>query len=88
MNTRRISIKFLQITAVASLVAGCAESPFTAPKHDDLSRIGDGAVVPPAAELNGGKIVFTSDRDGNFEIYVVALDGSLLRRLTNDDYLQ
>jgi Tol biopolymer transport system component len=31
-----------------------------------------------------GKIVFTSNRDGNQEIYVAAADGSTVARLTND----
>lgn len=31
-----------------------------------------------------GKIVFTSNRDGNQEIYVAAADGSSVARLTND----
>ena len=37
-----------------------------------------------------GKIVFSSNRDGNYEIYVINTDGSGLRRVTNhperDDY--
>jgi TolB protein len=32
----------------------------------------------------GGRIFFTSTRDGNSEIYSAALDGTRLRRLTND----
>jgi Tol biopolymer transport system component len=36
---------------------------------------------PPGLE---GKIAFMSDRDGNFEIYVINADGTGLIRLTND----
>jgi hypothetical protein len=31
-----------------------------------------------------GKIAFTSDRDGNFEIYIMNVDGSGQVNLTND----
>jgi Tol biopolymer transport system component len=46
-----------------------------------------GALAPPAqAAFPGanGKIAFTTDRDGNNEIYVKNLDGSGLTRLTNN----
>lgn len=33
---------------------------------------------------NGNKIAFHSDRDGNFEIYVMNTDGSELTNLTNN----
>lgn len=39
--------------------------------------------VPSLAEGNQGKIVFTSDRDGNFEIYLMNADGSNVQRLTD-----
>jgi len=38
----------------------------------------------PAWSPDGTEISFDSDRDGNWEIYVMASDGSDLRRLTND----
>ncbi len=37
----------------------------------------------PAWSPDGKQLVFQSDRDGNFEIYAMALDGSNQRRLTN-----
>src|SRR5207302_2193555 len=37
----------------------------------------------PALKANG-KIAFVSDRDGNFEIYVMDADGSNQTRLTNN----
>jgi len=47
---------------------------FTDPcRHDDS----------PAFSAAGDKIVFASDRDGNFEIYVMNADGSDQTRLTN-----
>ncbi|MBI2919427.1 MAG: PD40 domain-containing protein [Chloroflexi bacterium] len=39
-----------------------------------------GAAIYPFARL----IAFTSDRDGNFEIYVMNADGTDQRRLTNN----
>jgi TolB protein len=39
----------------------------------------------PAWSPDGRKIAFTSDRDGNREIYVMNADGTGLTRLTNDD---
>jgi Tol biopolymer transport system component len=39
----------------------------------------------PGVVSNGeGKIAFVSNRDGNDEIYVMSVDGSSLKRLTND----
>ncbi|MGD8398615.1 MAG: Tol-Pal system protein TolB, partial [Anaerolineae bacterium] len=36
----------------------------------------------PRWSPNGGQITFHSDRDGNWEIYVINVDGSWLRRIT------
>jgi TolB protein len=33
---------------------------------------------------SGNRIAFMSDRDGNWEVYVVGMDGSGLKRLTNN----
>jgi len=38
----------------------------------------------PAWSPDGSKIAFTTDRDGNFEIYVMNPDGSGLKNLTNN----
>jgi TolB protein len=38
----------------------------------------------PRWSPNGGQVVFHSDRDGNWEIYVINIDGSWLRRITNN----
>lgn len=39
----------------------------------------------PTISADGEKIVFTSDRDGNYEIYMINRDGTGLTRLTFDD---
>lgn len=39
----------------------------------------------PTISADGQKIVFTSDRDGNYEIYMINRDGTGLTRLTFDD---
>jgi Tol biopolymer transport system component len=36
----------------------------------------------PRWSPNGGQIAFHSDRDGNWEVYVINSDGSWLRRVT------
>ena len=42
------------------------------------------ATSMPTTPATAGKIVFVSDRDGNFEIYVMDADGSNQTRLTNN----
>jgi Tol biopolymer transport system component len=42
------------------------------------------ATTVPIAAPTGGKIAFSSDRDGNYEIYVMNADGSGITRLTNN----
>ena len=34
---------------------------------------------------SGPILVFTSDRGGNFDVYEMALDGSRVRNITNND---
>ncbi|MGD8718768.1 MAG: DUF5050 domain-containing protein [Candidatus Zixiibacteriota bacterium] len=43
-----------------------------------------GIAAAPALAAQSGKIVFTSDRDGNQEIYIMNADGTAVARLTND----
>ena len=38
----------------------------------------------PVWSPDGSQVVFQSDRDGNFEIYVMDVDGSNPRRLTHN----
>ena len=37
----------------------------------------------PAFSPGGGKIVFSSDRDGDYDLYIMDVDGTDVRRLTN-----
>jgi Tol biopolymer transport system component len=41
--------------------------------------------IEPALSPDGTRIAFVSDRDGNYEIYTMRVDGADLRRLTHDD---
>ena len=43
-----------------------------------------GELPPPAGALPAGRLVFDSNRSGNFEIFTMAADGSDARRLTGD----
>jgi serine/threonine protein kinase len=43
-----------------------------------------GSETNPEASPNGKQVVFMSKRDGNWEVYLVNLDGSGLRRLTTN----
>jgi dipeptidyl aminopeptidase/acylaminoacyl peptidase len=58
-----------------------------APKLCLVLAIGGLAVAPPAAQASfpgaNGRIAFSSDRSGDFEIYTINPDGSDLKRLTN-----
>jgi TolB protein len=49
-----------------------------------------GLDIRPSWSPDGKRIVFTSNRDGNYEIYMMNADGTGLRRITNnlekDDY--
>jgi Tol biopolymer transport system component len=49
----------------------------------NLSNNNAGRDYDPAWSPKGSKIVFTSDRDGNNEIYVMNVDGSGQTNLTN-----
>jgi TolB protein len=40
--------------------------------------------IAPSGSPDGKKIVFQSQRDGNLEIYVMNVDGSEQKRLTNN----
>jgi len=53
---------------------GTGEDQLTTDASDDAA---------PAFAPGGGKIVFSSDRDGDFDLYVMDSDGTDVRRLTN-----
>ena len=42
------------------------------------------SAITVQSQPTGGKIAFTSDRGGNYEIYVINADGSGETRLTNN----
>jgi len=62
-------------------------------KHLAIRTLADGKTVPltdgahydnfPQWQPHGGVILFTSDRDGRFELYTIRPDGADLKRLTN-----
>jgi Tol biopolymer transport system component len=56
--------------------------------NPDSIHVGQVLAIPvPAGSTSqkaGGKIAFVSNRDGNYEIYVMKSDGSQLTRLTNN----
>jgi TolB protein len=76
------------LTVLVSLVllSGCAPAePTPTPAPTPIPT----APAPEPGSLNG-QIVFSSDRDGNYELYVMNADGSDVRRLTTSsgvDYL-
>ena len=70
MHTQRI-VLVLKVGALAAFVAAALLWP-----HPGQA----GAAFPGA----NGKIAFQSDRDGNFEVYVINADGSGQTNLAND----
>jgi len=53
----------------------------TPPLPTPTSRLPD---APAPAPVSRGQVVFQSNRDGDYEIFIVHLDGSNLRQLTNN----
>jgi hypothetical protein len=51
---------------------------------DGANRADLGPGTNPAFSPDGGKIVFTSNRDGDFEIYTMAIDGTGVTQLTHN----
>jgi hypothetical protein len=45
-----------------------------------------GVITPTVTAASNGKIAFVSNRDGNYEIYVMNADGSNQQRLTSSIY--
>ena len=68
---------------VVNLAAGLAEAPLAEPESVSLQRRRHGE--DPAQSPDGTWIAFTSRRDGNREIYVMAADGSAPRNLTRHE---
>jgi len=80
-----VSISLLTVV-VPEAAAQSAESPSTpsAPGSTSAPESADSETPREAPQDSGGKIVFTSLRDGNAEIYVMNDDGSDQTRLTRD----
>jgi tRNA A-37 threonylcarbamoyl transferase component Bud32/outer membrane protein assembly factor BamD (BamD/ComL family) len=71
------------------LYAGCLEDEcgiivMQADGSNPRQVAAGGAETNPEAAPDGRRVVFMSQRDGNWEIYVVNIDGSGLKRLTRD----
>jgi serine/threonine-protein kinase len=57
----------------------------SSPAFDEVQPLTDSADdTAPALSPDGHRVVFMSNRDGNWEIYMVNADGSDLRRLTDN----
>lgn len=84
---RRVG-RVLTLTAAGLFVLGIVvvvgvEVHYRITKPDDVPAL-HAALPPPGATIVPGMVVFDSDRTGNFEIFVMAADGSGVRQLTDD----
>ena len=79
------TLRPLRVLPILLLVggAGACDSPLTIQPSDPEATLAGDRNLPLAAGRNGGRIAFSSARDGNPEIYVMNADGSDLVRLTN-----
>ena len=60
-------------------------NPRLTPTQPNLTnKPGDDLSTPAAWSPDGSRIAFASDRDGNFEVYVMNADGSGQTNLTDD----
>ena len=41
--------------------------------------------IRPAVSPDGSRIAFTSTRDGNYDVYVMDIDGKNVKRITHSD---
>ena len=69
-------------TRTPSASAGVGDNPPTGVPISPSTPIAD-VPTPPPFLRSSGRIVFSSDRDGNDEIYVAEADGSVLTLLSN-----
>ena len=94
MKTASAVIVFLLVVCLAALLAACggdeggaptAEPSPTATAEQPTAAPTPTATLPPSTTAPAtGKIAFASDRDGNYEIYVMNADGSGQTRLTDN----
>src|SRR2546422_583991 len=91
INQKNHAPHLLRLAAATAMLANIfAFTSYSATRSRSSAVVKrNGATIPliqpqtPALKANG-KIAFVSDRDGNFEIYVMDADGSNQTRLTNN----
>ena len=75
---------FADATAVPESVLNCGPAlPSAAPVVAAQTQVAPVPTSEPGLSQPSGRIAFSSDRDGNWEIYAINVDGSGLTRLTD-----
>lgn len=87
MDKRTISTLVMSIVlgSLSACNTGITQTPIN--PSQEIAKLTEAAIPTPEVPLSiseGGRIVFYSDRDGNSDIYTMAVDGSDLLRLTDD----
>jgi Tol biopolymer transport system component len=83
MVTKKLPFRIITVTLAALCLAACrGASPGTPVPQPTATPTS----LPPLSGSGGGRIAFATNRDGNYEIYVMNADGSDQRRLTNSPY--
>ena len=83
-NVAQLHRRYLPIVLFIALCISCRQDTYRAHKNSSPALQTPSADRSQMAELSG-QIVFQSDRDGDWEIYVMNADGSNLRQLTHND---
>ncbi|MBE3088675.1 MAG: PD40 domain-containing protein, partial [Actinobacteria bacterium] len=71
------------LPALLFFITACGIQQFV--KNAIINTVPETTVAEEKKITTGGMIAFSSDRDGNKEIYIMNSDGSGLVRLTNND---
>ncbi len=82
MRAHNLLLRVVGSALVMVCCAACAATPATPTPAPTLAN----TILPPLSGSGGGRIAFATNRDGNYEIYVMNADGSDLRRLTHSPY--
>lgn len=64
---------------------GSGQTRLTSNVDDPATEVNESFDIDPARSSDGARIAFASTRDGDFEIYSIAADGSGLTKLTDND---
>jgi Tol biopolymer transport system component len=81
----RMEIPRWPAVAVALLVFGCEDNQSTPTDPAESAPFpSPSTAIATAAKVRSGTIVFSTDRDGNSEIYTMSPGGKNVTRLTND----